>query len=67
MKNPPRSRQLSGAVGLLPSRLEGLDAFRGCATVVRDALLTPNGVFVGGLVLAWLPAVALAWERNPPC
>ena len=36
---------------LLPSRIEGLDSFRGCATIIRDALLTPNGLFVAGLVV----------------
>lgn len=47
-----RARQAADAIGFLPERLEGLDALRGCATVVRDALLTPNGVFVLGLILA---------------
>uniref|UniRef100_UPI002FC9CD11 YeeE/YedE thiosulfate transporter family protein n=1 Tax=Bosea sp. (in: a-proteobacteria) TaxID=1871050 RepID=UPI002FC9CD11 len=36
-----RSRQLAAHFELLPSRLEGLDSFRGCATAIRDALLTP--------------------------
>jgi uncharacterized membrane protein YedE/YeeE len=60
-----RSRQGADALGLLPGRLEGLDAFRGCATVVRDALLTPNGAFVASLVLASL-ATALASGQFKP-
>lgn len=46
-----RSRQLADYIGFLPERLDGLDTFRGCATIVRDALLTNNGMFVLGLVL----------------
>jgi len=60
-----RSRQAAGALGLLPDRLEGLDTFRGCATAVRDALLTPNGLFVGGLVLAALAAALVAGHFRP--
>ena len=60
-----RARQAADALGALPSRLEGLDAFRGCATVVRDALLTPNGLFVGGLVLGSLAAAVRAGQFRP--
>ncbi|KQO65862.1 hypothetical protein ASF22_04025 [Methylobacterium sp. Leaf87] len=60
-----RSRQAAGAFGLLPERLEGLDTFRGCATAVRDAVLTPNGLFVGGLVLASLAAALAAGQFRP--
>lgn len=60
-----RARQAAGAAGLLPERLEGLDALRGCATVVRDALLTPNGLFVGGLVLAAFAAALAAGQFRP--
>ena len=60
-----RSRQVAGSLGLLPARLEGLDTFRGCATLVRDALLTPNGLFVTGLVLASFGAALLAGQFRP--
>lgn len=60
-----RSRQAAGAFGLLPDRLEGLDSFRGCATALRDAILTPNGLFIGGLVLAALAAALLAGQFRP--
>ena len=60
-----RSRQAAGALDLLPARLEGLDAFRGCATVVREALLTPNGLFIGGLVLASFAAALVAGQFKP--
>lgn len=60
-----RARQAADAAGLLPRRLEGLDALRGCATLVRDTLLTPNGLFVGGLVLASLAAALAAGQFRP--
>lgn len=60
-----RTRQAATALDLLPARLEGLDAFRGCATLVRDAVLTPNGLFVGGLVLASFAAALAAGQFRP--
>jgi uncharacterized membrane protein YedE/YeeE len=60
-----RTRQAASAFDALPARLEGLDTFRGCATLVRDALLTPNGLFVGGLVLASLAAALGAGQFRP--
>ena len=60
-----RARQAAGSFGLLPARLEGLDTFRGCATAVRDAVLTPNGLFVGGLVLASFAAALAAGQFRP--
>ncbi len=61
-----RARQLAGALELAPTRLQGLDGLRGCIAVVRDALLSPNGAFVLGLVAASLAAalVAGAVRRN---
>jgi uncharacterized protein len=59
-----RSRQWAGVFDLLPSRLEGLDAFRGCATAISDALLTPNGLFVAGLVSAAFAAALISGESH---
>ncbi len=60
-----RTRQAAGSFGLLPERLEGLDTFRGCATLVRDALLTQNGAFVLALVLAAFAAALVAGQFRP--
>lgn len=60
-----RSRQLATGLGWLPTRLEGLDSFRGCATLIRDVLLTPNGLFVAGLVAAAFAAALAAGEFKP--
>ena len=60
-----RSRQFANGLGWLPSRLEGLDSFRGCATLIRDALLTPNGLFVAGIVAAAFASALAAGEFRP--
>lgn len=60
-----RMRQAADVVGLLPSRLEGLDTLRGCATVVRDAIWTPNGLFIAGLVAASFVAALLSGAFRP--
>ena len=60
-----RARQAKDALGLLQPRLEGLDTLRGCIAIVRDAALTPNGLFVGGLVLASFAAALGANQFRP--
>lgn len=60
-----RARQAAAGLDLLPARLEGLDGFRGCATAIRDAVLTPNGLFIAGLVAASLAAALAAGEFRP--
>jgi uncharacterized membrane protein YedE/YeeE len=52
-------------LGLLPSTLHALDGFRGCVTAVKTALMTPNGLFVGGLVAASLAAALVSGEFAP--
>lgn len=60
-----RARQLAGAVGVAPTRLEGLDSLRGCIAVVRDLALSDNGVFVLGLVTASFAAALTAGQFRP--
>lgn len=54
------ARTAADRFALLPERLEGLDTFSGCATAVKETLLSANGVFVLALVagafVAALPA-----------
>lgn len=53
------ARTAAAGTGWLPDRLEGLDTFAGCATVVKRMLLSNNGVFVLALVAgAWAAALA---------
>jgi len=49
-----RARTLAGQLGWIPERLPGLDGFAGCATVVIEAVMTPNGLFILALVAASL-------------
>jgi uncharacterized membrane protein YedE/YeeE len=53
------------SAGLLPDTLHGLDLLRGCATVVKETLLSPNGLFVIGLVLASFAAALAAGQFKP--
>lgn len=46
--------------GLLPSTLFGLDTLRGCATVIKEALLSNNGLFVMGLIGASFASALVA-------
>ncbi len=51
--------------GLLPETLFGLDGLRGCATVIKQALLSKNGVFVAGLVGGSFAAALVAGQFRP--
>lgn len=59
------SRTLADQWMLLPGTLHGLDGFRGCATVVKQALLSNNGLFIAGLVLASFAAALAADQFHP--
>ncbi len=60
-----RARQAASALGIAPMRLDGLDTLRGCIIVVRETLLTNNGVFVGALVVASFAAALTAGQFRP--
>lgn len=53
------------SAGLLPDTLHGLDLLRGCATVVKETLLSRNGLFVIGLVVAGFAAAFAAGQFRP--
>lgn len=59
------ARTAGASAGLLPETLHGLDSFRGCATIVKNALLSKNGVFVIGLVGASFASALLADQFRP--
>ncbi|HIV73410.1 MAG TPA: YeeE/YedE family protein [Candidatus Aquabacterium excrementipullorum] len=50
---------------LLPSRLEGLDTFRGCVTTIKETLWSNNGALVVGLVLGAFAAALIAGDFKP--
>lgn len=51
--------------GLLPDTLLGLDTLRGCATVVKETLLSNNGILVLGLVVGSFASALLADQFRP--
>lgn len=59
------ARTAADRLALLPSRLEGLDGLAGCATVVKETVLSRNGVFVAGLVLGAFAAALAAGDFRP--
>lgn len=50
---------------LAPESLAGLDIVRGCVSLVKTAILSPNGVFVLGLVLSSFAAALVAGRFRP--
>ena len=62
------SRTAADSLGWLPGRLHGLDGFSGCATAVKQALLSNNGAFISALVLAsWASALISGdWQPKRP-
>ncbi len=59
------SRTAGAAAGLLPETLHGLDGFRGCATAVKEALLSRNGAFVAALVVGSFASALAAGQFKP--
>lgn len=59
------SRTAANGLGWLPELLEGLDGFSGCATVVKETLLSNNGLFILGLVFAAWASALLAGDCAP--
>jgi uncharacterized protein len=55
----------AASIGALPETLHGLDAFRGCATAVKTALLSPNGLLVVGLVGGSFASALLSGQFTP--
>ncbi|WP_019995084.1 YeeE/YedE thiosulfate transporter family protein [Aureimonas ureilytica] len=60
-----RARDLGAAAGLVPDRLLGLETLRGCISILSEALLSANGVFVLGLVAASLASALAAGDFRP--
>lgn len=58
-------RTAGSSAGFLPESLHGLDLLRGCATVVKETLLSPNGLFVLGLIGASFASALGAGQFQP--
>ena len=59
------ARGAANSAGVLPDTLYSLDTFRGCVAAVTDALLTPNGYLVLGLILGSFAAAFAAGCFRP--
>ncbi|MEH8016568.1 YeeE/YedE family protein [Rheinheimera muenzenbergensis] len=59
------SRSLGSQLSSFPTRLEGLDTLRGCATVVKETLLSNNGVFILALIAGAFAAALPAGDFKP--
>ncbi len=60
-----RAREAGEAAGAVPSSLLGLDGLRGCVSIVADALLSPNGLFVAALVVASFASALASGDFRP--
>jgi uncharacterized membrane protein YedE/YeeE len=58
-------RTAGSAYDALPGTLLGLDTLRGCATVVKETLLSANGLFVIGLILGSFASALVAGQFKP--
>jgi uncharacterized membrane protein YedE/YeeE len=58
-------RTAGSRLELLPSTLFGLDTLRGCATIIKEALLSENGLFVLGLIGAAFVTSLIADQFKP--
>jgi uncharacterized membrane protein YedE/YeeE len=59
------ARTLGNKADLVPLRLEGLDTFSGCATVIKESILSNNGLFILALVAASFAAAVSAKQFQP--
>nr|WP_295981605.1 YeeE/YedE family protein [uncultured Agrobacterium sp.] len=58
-------RTAGASAAWLPETLAGLDTVRGCISAVKTTLLSPNGVFVLGLIFASFAAALSAGKFQP--
>lgn len=58
-------RTAGASAAWVPETLAGLDTVRGCISAVKTTILSPNGVFVLGLVLASFAAALSAGKFQP--
>ena len=59
------ARTAATGAGFAPDTLFGLDGFRGCATAVKSFLVSENGLFVGGLIVASFGSALIAGQFKP--
>lgn len=60
-----RARAIGASLDAVPSSLLGLEGLRGCVSIVADALLSSNGVFVLALIAASFAAALASGQFQP--
>jgi hypothetical protein len=58
-------RTAATPTGFAPQTLAGLDTLRGCVAAVKTTLLSPNGVFVIGLIIGAFASAVNARQFQP--
>ncbi|MGV2020166.1 YeeE/YedE family protein [Agrobacterium sp. 22-223-1] len=58
-------RTAGAAAGWVPETLAGLDTVRGCISAVKTTILSPNGLFVSGLIFASLASALSSGKFQP--
>lgn len=58
-------RTAGASAGWVPGTLAGLDTVRGCISAVKTTILSPNGIFVGGLIVASFASALSAGKFQP--
>ncbi|PTQ91132.1 YeeE/YedE family protein [Agitococcus lubricus] len=59
------ARTIGHDLPYFPERLEGLDNFRGCMTMIKETLLSRNGLLVIGLIGGSLSTAILSGDFKP--
>jgi len=58
-------RMAASPYGLAPQDLLGLDVLRGCVSVLRETMLSKNGLFVAGLIAGSFASALASRQFNP--
>ncbi|MBN8933908.1 MAG: YeeE/YedE family protein [Rhizobium pusense] len=58
-------RTVGTNASLLPETLVGLDTVRACISALKTSILSPNGLFVSGIVLGSFSSALAAGQFNP--
>lgn len=58
-------RTVGASAAWVPETLAGLDTVRGCISAVKTTILSPNGVFVAGLIFASFASALSAGKFQP--
>jgi uncharacterized membrane protein YedE/YeeE len=58
-------RTAGASTSLLPDTLLGLDTLRGCATIIKETLVSNNGLLVAGIIAGSFASALIAGQFRP--